>query len=110
MRDVTVATATASMTGKVKVKSPVSSTTLASEVSGAPAADANTAPMATTAYRAGGPADGPNRRATNSPKAMPEVAPTNSEGANTPPDPPMPKVTLQARIFPAASTSRNQNA
>src|SRR6201996_2950983 len=67
------------MTGKVKVKSPVSSTTLASEVSGARAAEAKTAPMATTAYRAGGPADGPNRWATSSPKAMPEGAPRSPE-------------------------------
>ncbi len=53
--------ATASMTGRVRVKSPVISTTLASEVSGARAAEVNTAPMATTAYRAGCPAAAPNR-------------------------------------------------
>ena len=50
-----VAIATASITGRVRVKSPVISTTLATEVSGARAADANTAPMPTTAYRAGWP-------------------------------------------------------
>ena len=49
------------MTGRVRVKSPVISTTLASEVSGARAAEVNTAPMATTAYRAGCPAAAPNR-------------------------------------------------
>lgn len=41
-----MATATASITGSVRAKSPVSSTTAASEVSGARAAAANTAPMA----------------------------------------------------------------
>jgi hypothetical protein len=45
-----------------------------------------------------------------SPKAMPEVAPMNSDGANTPPDPPMPIVRLHAMIFPAASTIRNHSA
>ena len=99
--------ATASMTGRVRVKSPVISTTLASEVSGARAAEVNTAPMATTAYRAGWPAPGPRRWSAISPKAMPEVTPMNSEGANTPPDPPMPRVVLHAMIFPAASTIRN---
>ena len=53
-----MAIATASITGRVRVKSPVISTTLASEVSGARAAEANTAPIATTAYRAGCPAAG----------------------------------------------------
>ena len=104
-----MAIATASMTGRVRVKSPVISTTLATEVSGARAAEANTAPMATTAYRAGCPAPGPNTWSAISPKAMPEVTPMNSDGANTPPDPPMPRVRLQARIFPAASTSRNHS-
>src|SRR5580693_8536014 len=42
------------MTGSVSEKSPVISTTLASEVSGARAAAANTAPIAITAYSAGG--------------------------------------------------------
>ncbi len=51
--------ATASITGRVRVKSPDISTTLASEVSGARAAEANTAPIATTAYRAGCPAPAP---------------------------------------------------
>jgi hypothetical protein len=37
----------------VREKSPVISTTLASEVSGARAAEANTAPIAITAYSAG---------------------------------------------------------
>ena len=99
--------ATASMTGRVRVKSPVISTTLATEVSGARAAEANTAPMATTAYRAGCPAAGPIRWSAISPNAMPEVAPMNSDGANTPPDPPMPMVRLQAMIFPAARMIRN---
>ncbi|HEX7161592.1 MAG TPA: DUF5677 domain-containing protein [Trebonia sp.] len=44
------AIATASITGRVRLKSPVISTTLASEVSGARAAAVNTAPIATTAY------------------------------------------------------------
>ena len=55
------AIATASMTGRVSAKSPVISTTLASEVSGARAAEVNTAPIATTAYSAGWPAPAPNR-------------------------------------------------
>ena len=54
------ATATASITGSVSEKSPLISTTLASEVSGARAAEAKTAPIATTAYSAGGPAAAPN--------------------------------------------------
>ncbi len=78
-------------------------------MSGARAAEVNTAPMATTAYSAGWPAPGPRMWSAISPKAMPEVTPTNSDGANTPPDPPMPRVRLQARIFPAASTSRNHS-
>ena len=60
-RDTLEAMATASMTGRVKLKSPVISTTLASEVSGARVAEANTAPIATTAYSAGCPAAAPNR-------------------------------------------------
>ena len=102
--------ATASITGRVRVKSPVISTTLATAVSGARAAEANTAPIATTAYSAGCPAAGPSRWPVISPKAMPEVAPMNSDGANTPPDPPMPMVRLHAMIFPAASTIRNHRA
>jgi len=43
------AMATANMTGRVREKSPVISTTDAREVSGARAAEANTAPIATTA-------------------------------------------------------------
>ena len=50
----------ASMTGRVRVKLPVISTTLAIAVSGAWAAAANTPPIATTAYSAGGPTAGPN--------------------------------------------------
>ena len=34
----------------------------------------------------------------------------NSEGANTPPEPPMPMVRLHAMIFPAARTIRNHRA
>ena len=59
--------ATASITGSVRLKSPVISTTDASDVSGAPAAEANTAPIATTAYSAGWPAPGPKMCATISP-------------------------------------------
>ena len=33
----------------------------------------------------------------------------NSDGANTPPEPPMPMVRLVAIIFPAASTIRNHS-
>ena len=62
-----MAIATASMTGRVSEKSPLISTTLASEVSGARAAEVNTAPIATTAYSAGWPAAAPNRWLTMSP-------------------------------------------
>ncbi len=51
--------ATASITGSAREKSPDISSTLASAVSGARAAAAKTAPIATTAYRAGGPAAAP---------------------------------------------------
>jgi hypothetical protein len=43
------AIATASITGSVREKLPVISTTLAKEVSGARAVEVNTAPIATTA-------------------------------------------------------------
>ncbi len=99
--------ATASITGSVRVKSPVISTTLATEVSGARAAEVKTAPIATTAYSAGWPGGRPEEVAAISPNAIPEVAPTNSDGANTPPEPPMPSVVLQAMILPAARISRN---
>ena len=59
--------ATASITGRVRAKSPVISTTDAREVSGARAAEAKTAPIATTAYRAGCPAPAPKRWCTTSP-------------------------------------------
>jgi hypothetical protein len=59
--------ATASMTGRVRAKSPVISTTEAREVSGARAAEANTAPIATTAYMAGCPAAAPKMWCTISP-------------------------------------------
>ena len=62
-----MAIATASITGRVRVKSPVISTTLASEVSGARAAEVNTAPIATAAYRAGGPATAPKTWSTMTP-------------------------------------------
>lgn len=48
-REIVVEIATASITGRVRVKSPVISTTLASAVSGPRAAEANTEPMPTTA-------------------------------------------------------------
>ena len=51
----------ASMIGRVKVKLPVISATLAIAVSGACAAAANTPPIATTPYNAGGPTAGPKR-------------------------------------------------
>ena len=44
-----------------------------------------------------------------SPKAMPEVTPMNSDGANTPPDPPMPMVRLVAAILATASRIRNHS-
>ncbi len=44
------------------------------------------------------------------PKAEPSMAPMNSEGAKTPPEPPMPMVRLVAAIFPTSSTSRNPMA
>jgi hypothetical protein len=38
------------------------------------------------------------------------VTPMKSDGAKMPPEPPMPIDTLVARIFPKASTMRNQTA
>ena len=39
-------------------------------------------------------------RARPTPKAMPAIAPMNSDGANTPPDPPIDRVRLAATILP----------
>ena len=39
------------------------------------------------------------------PNAVPAIAPMNSVGANTPPDPPMPIVRLVANILPTISSS-----
>jgi hypothetical protein len=94
----------------VSAKSPVISITLASEVSGARAAEAKTAPIATTAYRAGWPAPAPKMWCATSPKAMPEVTPMNSDGAKMPPEPPIPMVRLHAAILANASTIRNHSA
>ena len=41
------------------------------------------------------------------PKAVPAAAPVNSDGANTPPDPPIQRVRLAARILPTMSTTTN---
>ena len=86
---------------------PVISTTLAIEVSGACAAAANTAPIAITPYTAGAPAAGPKKCRTITPKAVPAMAPVNSDGAKTPPEPPIPMVRLAVTIFAAIKISRN---
>ena len=44
------------------------------------------------------------------PKAIPEVTPMNRDGANTPPEPPIPMVRLHAMILANASTIRNHSA
>jgi hypothetical protein len=43
------------------------------------------------------------------PKAVPAMAPVNSEGADTSPDPPMPMVRLAVHILAAVSTSSNHS-
>ena len=90
------------MIGRVSAKLAVISATLAIAVSGACAAAANTPPIATTAYIAGGPIAGPNRWCATVPNAIPSIAPMNSEGANTPPEPPIERVRLEARTCPAS--------
>ena len=45
-----------------------------------------------------------------SPYALPSIAPMNSEGAKTPPEPPIAIVRLVARILPASRASRSQRA
>ena len=47
---------------------------------------------------------------TPAPYALPSIAPMKSEGAKTPPEPPIEIVRLVARIFPASSANRNQTA
>ena len=56
---------------------------------GARAAPAKAAPIPTTAKTPTGESD---RGETRSPKAAPAIAPINSVGAKTPPEPPMPMV------------------
>ncbi len=97
----------ASITGSVRPKLPVISTTLAVAVSGACAAALKTAPMPTTAKTAGAPTPGPKRCSTMTPKAMPAAAPVKSEGANTPPEPPIERVRLVATTLPTMSTTRS---
>jgi hypothetical protein len=90
------AIAQVSMIGRVMPKLPVISATLATAVSGAWAAAANTPPIATTAYSAAGPTADPKTLWTRVPNAMPAIAPMNSDGANTPPEPPIDRVRLVA--------------
>ena len=97
------------MIGSARVKLPVISATLAIAVKGACAAAANTPPIATTPYSAGGPTAEPNRWLTMIPNALPAVAPMNSEGANTPPDPPIHSVRLAARILPTIRRAMNHS-
>src|SRR6202042_198418 len=97
--DVAAAIPQVSMIGTVRVKLPVISATLAIAVRGAWAAAANTPPMAMTAYSAGGPTADPNRRWARVPNAIPAIAPINSDGAKTPPDPPIERVRLGARTL-----------
>ena len=44
------------------------------------------------------------------PNAVPAMAPMNSDGANTPPEPPIPMVRLAAKILAAMRTRRNHRA
>ena len=48
----------------------------------------------------------PNRWRATTPKAMPAIAPANSDGARTPPKPPIPMVRLAVNIFAAMRMSR----
>ena len=98
------------MIGSVRPKLAVISATLAIAVSGAWAAAANTPPIATTAYIAGGPIEGPNRWCATVPNAIPSIAPMNSEGANTPPEPPIERVRLDARTLPSIRMTMNHSA
>ncbi|KIC57916.1 hypothetical protein RM52_07480 [Microbacterium hominis] len=108
-RETTVAIALVSRMGSTSATSPVISTTEANAVRGARVPEANTAPMPIAAYTAGSPAASPNSWWTTRPKAVPTIRPTNSEGAKTPPDPPMPRVSEVATIFANAKNSSSQS-
>lgn len=81
---------------------------ISTAVIGARAEPANTAPMPISPYAPAGPTMPGNRCPATSPKAVPSIAPMNSDGANTPPEPPIAIVRLTAASFPTSSTSRNQ--
>ncbi|GAA2201271.1 hypothetical protein GCM10009849_25060 [Sinomonas flava] len=89
--------------------SPVSSKMTSPAVIAALVQPAKTAPMPTRANAPVCPASEGKTAPAASPKAAPVVAPITSEGANTPPEPPMPMVRLVAGIFAAARSSRNLN-
>lgn len=91
------------------MKFPVISTTLAMAVSGACAAAPNTAPMATTPKTAGELTIGPKTSLTIAPKAIPPMAPMNSDGAKIPPEPPMESVRLVAKTFPSMRMTKSHN-
>ena len=97
----------ATISGRMMVYSPVSSNRITTAVIGVRAAPANTAPMPTSAYAPGGPVTWGSTWWARVPNAAPSIAPMNREGANTPPEPPMPMVRLVARILPSARMSRN---
>ena len=71
---------------------------------GARAAPANAAPMPTTAKT---PTGEPDRGEMTSPKAAPAIAPMNSVGAKTPPEPPMPIVKDVNTARPTIRARRN---
>ncbi len=101
-----VARTIAVISGRMMVYSPVSSNMMITAVMGARAAPAKTAPIPISPYAPTGPAMPGATWWAVSPNAAPSMAPMNSEGAKTPPEPPMPMVRLVAAILPTSSTTR----
>ena len=94
---------TANIMGRINENCPVISTMMSTAVIGARAAPAKAAPIPTTAKTPTGEfVTGDSA----SPKAAPAIAPINSVGANTPPDPPMPIVKDVYSARPTMSANR----
>ena len=75
-------------------------------VIGACAAAAKTAPIPDQSVRAGRAGQAGQARVRPRPKALPSIAPMNSDGAKTPPEPPIAMVRLVATILPTSSAEQ----
>ncbi len=104
---VPAASTMANISGRMIRYSPVSSKMMRTAVMGALAAPANTVPIPTSPYAPAGPVDPGKRWCTRMPNAVPSMAPMNSDGANTPPEPPIEMVRLVATTFPMRRITRN---